>query len=1406
MRQKLRHVLPDLAFISLLLVVPLIFFFPQTLGGKTLIPADNLFAFQPYKSLAGEYGIEQPHNPLLSDLILENTAWKQFFLRQVQAGELPLWQPDILAGAPFFAAGQNATLYPFTLLFLILPLPVAFGWFTVSQLWLAGATMYVLARVLGLRRPASLLSGLVYQLSGFYMVSVVFPMILAAAAWLPLELAMIELTLRQAPAFGGRPASIPWVAIGALGLGMASLAGHVEMLYFTLLVMAFYAAFRLVAIWLAQRREPGIMGQLLLRAAWLLVLVALGLALGAAQILPSYELASLSFREGAVSLDQVRGWAYPPRRVLAFLMPNFFGNPAHHSYFDLFRWQILPITTNAAGEAINNTHWGIKNYVEGGAYLGILPMVLALLALAHWIAARVVPPPDVGERRIVPDRHHGAETPARPYRLLFALLAILSLSFVFGTPTYALLYYGLPFINQSHSPFRWVWPLTLCVAALAGFGTDLLQELTQPAKGQGHGARRIFSTHYRLTSAIAWLCIGIGGGVLVVLVMSRIFFTPLEGTLQRIFESLALAPTAFPDGRAFYSYQARNALIFALMLLLAGAVLRIGQRDWRLKRLGWRPIWKPLAMLVVALDLGLASYGFHPAADPALLSVVPPSIEWLKSQPPLWRYIPYEVPGADTMNANIGWLHGLQEADGYDSLIPAQYADYMAVIQPQGDLPYNRIAPLYSTYPDALDSPLLDLLNVKYVVSEIEIDNPKYEQVYQDVALRIYENLGVMPRAFTLPLDSTIVYPEGEFAQAAATHDPRQHVLLPLAPDPLADRPDFPGTPGTPGPATITVYTPNEIWIDLQAEADSWLVLGDSYFPGWRAWVRPLGAGDDAEVEADLVLVDGNFRGLILDPGTWTIRMKYSPNAVKLGAFTSFMAGMLLIFALGVWLWRYIYRESDESSDARRIAKNSLTPIILNLFNKGILFAFAFIMLRILGPEESGKYQYAVVLWGWFEIISNFGLDTLVMREVARARQDANRYLVNTSIMRLALAILGIPLLMGFIALRQRFVQPPLAENTITAIWLLYAGLFFATMSKGLTALFYAYEKAEYPAALQTISAMLVAVLGVLALLAGFGIVGLAGVSIVVNIITLIILTVLALRLFFHPHLTFDLAIQRQAVGESLPLMLNHLLATLFFRVDIVLLEAIKGDIVVGWYGVTYKWIDALVVIPSLFTQALFPVMSRQATEDRQALKRSYILAVKLLSLISLPVAVITTLLGTFLVGLLGGQQFLPHGAIALQLFVWSIPIGWINSVTNYVLIALNRQRVLTWAFVVGLLFNLVMNLHFIPIYSYPAASIITIFSELVLLMAFYAILRRALSPVPWFRVLWRIVFATLLMGGVTWALASKGTLLALVVGLAVYGVAVILLRPLTAGEMGQLLPLLPDRLRGRLAPRLAVE
>jgi O-antigen/teichoic acid export membrane protein len=265
-------------------------------------------------------------------------------------------------------------------------------------------------------------------------------------------------------------------------------------------------------------------------------------------------------------------------------------------------------------------------------------------------------------------------------------------------------------------------------------------------------------------------------------------------------------------------------------------------------------------------------------------------------------------------------------------------------------------------------------------------------------------------------------------------------------------------------------------------------------------------------------------------------------------------------------------------------------------------------------------------------------------------------------------------------------------------------------------------------------------------------------------------------------------------ITESFPLMLNHFLATIFFQIDIVILQAIKGAVIVAQYSTAYKWLLAINIIPAFFTQALFPVMSRQAKEDIPALTRTFTFGIKLLFAITLPLAVIFTVLAEPLTLILGGAQYVPNGVIALQLMIWSIPIGWMNSLTQYVLIAVGLQRMITRAFAVAVTFNIVVNILFIPQFNFQAAAIATILSELVLFVPFIYLLRSKLDTYSLLSLIWRPIIAVVAMV-LPVILLHTQPIPALMIGGILYAVVLLLLRPLDANEVDQLLQMLPNRI-----------
>lgn len=1404
----------DLLALAGFLLLPLVLFADVTIGGSTMLPVDNLFQWQPWASAAAELGVGAPHNTLISDLILENYVWRQFILDSLAAGEIPLWNPYLFAGAPFLATGQSAAYYPFSAFFLILPLANAYGWYTVSQLWLAGVFAYLFGRVMRMRRSSAALMGLVYQGSGFLLVSAaVFPMILGAAVWLPFLLLCLEMVARTSMSPRGAGRTLPWVALGAVALGCQILAGHIEITYYTLLVMAAYAGWRLLT---RVGRHAGDEATsvpwrlaMLKTSGWFLALVLMGIMLGAIQFIPFYEVGRANFREGAASLDEVRGWAFPERRVLTLALPNFFGNPTHHSYVDIFSGERTPFTLNAYGNpnprGAGTSDWGLKNYVEGGIYLGILPLLLVPLGLLSWRSRSSGP---------------------RSAITFFSVLALLSLAFIFGTPLYALLYYGLPGINQLHSPFRWVFPLSLAVAALAGYGMDYVAATRENA-ARAPQERRWASDAtpprwlqpivlWARPSAVTLLAgIAFWGGLAVTLGLfaSRVFYAQLEPLIASIFMGLALAPEAFPSTRAFYSYQFRNVLILALTLVASGVVLRVSRCPFYLPRLrgangrGRRPLWPLLALIVLGLDVLVANWGFHTAADPALLAYEPQMVQWLQEQPGQWRLTTFTPHGDKPLNANIPWMHDLQDVRGYDSVIPRQYVEYMRAIEPQNELLFNRIQPVMNW--ESLNSPLLDLLGVRYVVTAESVDLPKYKLAWQGEGLNVYENLGSVPRAYTLPQSATAVVKDA--LEALREMDGRQYVMveggdwgletgdlrLEIGDWSIANLQS--PISGSLEAAEIASYGNIEVIANATVDEPSWLVLNDSYFPGWKVFVRPQGAREDEEEEQPVVRVNGNFRATPLEAGSWTVRFRYSPMTFRLGGLTSGMAGIILLFAFGVWGWRRFYHPQGELGTVRSLAKNSLVPTALNLLNRSIDFLFAAFYLRVLGPVDAGSYANAIAVAGWFEIISNFGLNTLVIREVSQDRSKASEYLLNTVILRLGTTILAaVPIVIYLWAVN--LGGNPLRVEAVAAILLLMVGMIFSGAGQSFTGLFYAFETAETPAAIATVTTIMKVALGVVALLLGYGFVGLAGVSIIVNIITLFILGLAALRRFaLRGPWKVSFPLQRRMLVDSYPLMLNHLFATIFFFVDVPLMQQINGDEAVGWYNSAYKWVNALNVIPSFFTFALFPVISRQIRDNLRDARRTFRLSVKLMALISLPVAAVTTLLAPTLIGILGGVEYLPDGAVALQIVIWSIPVGWINSVTNYVLIALGQERIQIRAFLVGVTFNVVANLIFLPLFSYRAAAVTTILSEIILLVIFNMYVRERMPAIGWGRILWRPIVVTMIMIALMALGATLHPALGLLLGIAFFPLGLWLFRVFGEEERMILQSLLPGRLAAGL-------
>ena len=246
--------------------------------------------------------------------------------------------------------------------------------------------------------------------------------------------------------------------------------------------------------------------------------------------------------------------------------------------------------------------------------------------------------------------------------------------------------------------------------------------------------------------------------------------------------------------------------------------------------------------------------------------------------------------------------------------------------------------------------------------------------MYEGEAL-VYENDQVMPRAYTLP--ASCITTTNDLQSTLQEINPHHVIVL--------DTQDISNSHSLTAaatcqikPAQITSSRLNEVQIEAQLYQPGYLVLTDSYSAGWQVFVQS--EVNEVETRVELIRANGNFRALYLEQGKNYVRFNYSPLSFRLGGVISTISiATLLIFGT-IWLWQVFYKDKKTSSEASTVAKNSLAPMGFNLLNRSIDFIFAMFYLRILGPGESGNYATAIVIIGWFEIWTNFGLNTWLTR------------------------------------------------------------------------------------------------------------------------------------------------------------------------------------------------------------------------------------------------------------------------------------------------------------------------------------------------------------------------------------------------------------------------------------------
>jgi len=434
-------------------------------------------------------------------------------------------------------------------------------------------------------------------------------------------------------------------------------------------------------------------------------------------------------------------------------------------------------------------------------------------------------------------------------------------------------------------------------------------------------------------------------------------------------------------------------------------------------------------------------------------------------------------------------------------------------------------------------------------------------------------------------------------------------------------------------------------------------------------------------------------------------------------------------------------------------------------------------LARYLGTAGFGKYSFVFAYLAFFGIITDLGLQQILVREMAREPSTAPVLIGNAYFIRLLLTVFAVGLAIVIITL----LQYP--DDTTLYIYIASFTLLFVSFSDFYATIFQANLAMEYHViaklAFKFVSAGLI-----LWIIFSHGTLVQVMIVLVFSEGIKTLLSYLFSRKFVRPSFAIDFGLWRYLLKECLPLALTSVIVILYFRIDVIMLSMMKGDDAVGIYSAAYRLCDPFSLIPYALMMSLFPLMSRYFKTSEDKLIRTYTVAFKYLVIIALPIVMGTMLVADKVILLVYGAPFADSSSV-LQILIWAVMFGMLHTIFSNTLIAIDRQQSITvsMAFCAGV--NIVLNFMLIPVLSYNGAAIATVISTIVYSAFVFYFVSKHLRTIPIHKILVKPVIGVLFMGVFTYYLAYLSSFLLIPLAAGVYLVAILILRTFSDEEWG---------------------
>lgn len=434
-------------------------------------------------------------------------------------------------------------------------------------------------------------------------------------------------------------------------------------------------------------------------------------------------------------------------------------------------------------------------------------------------------------------------------------------------------------------------------------------------------------------------------------------------------------------------------------------------------------------------------------------------------------------------------------------------------------------------------------------------------------------------------------------------------------------------------------------------------------------------------------------------------------------------------------------------------------------------FFWTILIARYLGVNDYGILSFAISFTVLLGMGTDIGMTTFTTRELSQDKSKTKKYINNIIPFKIILSIA-----LFFITALLLYL---LGYNglVIEVALLLSLETIFICMIKFIGGIFQAYENQRY----DSIGGAFTGIMLVLfTLITSYFDLGLMAVAVSYMLAYFLFLIYMVKKMNAHfgiPKFEYDFDFWKTTAIKSIPFGLSIFFYTVYFSIDVVMIQFLAGDYATGIYNSAYKIVSVFTAFYVIYQYVIFPLMSKLYSENTDMLKLSFIESFKYSLLILLPLSIGVYFYSPYIINLIYSSEYALASSV-MQILIWTVVFLFINGVASSLLNSIGKELSVTKIYLAAAVFNIVLNYILIPIYSYDGAAMTTVLSEILILVLMMYSISKTEYKADWslLNTCAKLIISGIMLAAVLY-LIQVSIWMAIPIGLVVYVVALILTR-----------------------------